>query len=96
MPPPDAMTAAEARQLEENTRLTQAIHRAIVGEPELGIKGLARRFDDVERRLDTQDERMATWDDSLGKINRKLVWFTGAGAGIFFAWELFKALYLKV
>ena len=95
MPPGEAMTAAEARQLEENTRLTQDIHRAIVGQPELGVKGFARRFDDVENRLDTQDVRMDVWDASLGKINRKLVWFSGAGAGLFLSWELFKALYLK-
>lgn len=40
---------------------TADVHTAIVGKPEVGIKGLAQRMTDAEITLKTHDHRFTVW-----------------------------------
>lgn len=78
------MTPEQAKQLEENTRLTREIYTALTGHRDYGVPGLVGQVKDHEDRIVDQSERIT-------KLERRFWQWTGILTGIGIAWEAFKA-----
>ena len=81
------MTADQMKQLDENTKLTKDIHKAIVGDAVMGHTGLVERVNQVDAHVKTHDVR-------LDEHEKKFVRYSGILFGLLVAWEAYKALVL--
>jgi|32_taG_2_1085360.scaffolds.fasta_scaffold03657_9 hypothetical protein len=68
----------------KNEERTKRLECAIIGDPEMGNKGIVKRIEDIEKE---QIERRKKQD----KLNKKMVFLGAAGSGVIFGikglWE---------